>query len=206
MANLLLQKDYDERYHVIFRNNHGRLIYLSLIRLREQVAIIECSYLDRTKASTPKLLRTRVCEVTNLLDVIRDELDKSFDEIKFCDDVIMSREYLVSSFLGAQKKKILIMIADGDKLKTIFKSKFRREIYLELALNDGVATMTQCHYVDKRGKGKKKTPQGLVTVRFDFSLKNLLNVVNSELEGGFTDAIVTHEHTLTLDCPICGAI
>ena len=98
------------------------------------------------------------------------------------------------------------MIAEGDRLKTIFKSKFRREIYLELALNDGVATIVKCYYVDKRAKGMKLPPQGIVTVRFDYSLEKLLEVVNSELEGGFTDAIITHQHTLTLDGPVCGSI
>ena len=100
------------------------------------------------------------------------------------------------------------MIAEGDKLKTIFKSKFRREIYLELSVSDGMAAITQCYYVDKRAKGKKIPPQGLVSVRFEFSLQKLLEVVNSELEGGFTDALISHVHTLKLnsDSPICGSI
>ena len=81
-----------------------------------------------------------------------------------------------------------------------------RWYYLELALNNGAATIVQCQYVDKRAKGLKIPPQGIVTVKFTFSLEKLIEVVNSEFEGGFTDAIITHQHTLTLDGPICGSI
>ncbi len=108
--------------------------------------------------------------------------------------------------LGCRKKKILIMLSEGDVLKTIFKSKYRREIYFELSINGGMATITQCYYVDKRAKGLKIPPQGIVTVRFEFSLEKLIEVVNSELEGGFTDAIITREHTIVLGRAICGAI
>ena len=118
----------------------------------------------------------------------------------------MSKEYLISLQLGCRKKKILIMLSEGDVLKTIFKSKYRREIYFELSINGGMATITQCYYVDKRAKGLKIPPQGIVTVRFEFSLEKLIEVVNSELEGGFTDAIITREHTIVLGRAICGAI
>ena len=80
------------------------------------------------------------------------------------------------------------------------------ELYLELTVSEGTATITQCYYVDKRARGKKISPQGIVTVKFTFSLEKLIEVVNFELEGGFTDAIIAHAHTLTLDRPICGAI
>ena len=109
--------------------------------------------------------------------------------------------------MGKRKKKILIMIADGNVLRTILKNKYHRTILWELTLDDhGIATITQCHYIDKRAKGKKITPQGLVTVRFDFSLSKLLEIANYEIEGGFTDAIIAHQHTLTLDGPVCGSI
>lgn len=203
---LSLFKSDNAHYISIFRNNHGRVIYLSIIKMRERIEIVECEYLDRTRVMTPRRLVTRNCAVGELLDVIREELDRDFAEMEFCDEVIISKDYLISSFLGKRKKKILIMIAEGDKLKTIFKSKFRREIYLELTVSDGTATITQCYYVDKRAKGKKIPPQGIVTVKFTFSLGKLIEVVNSELEGGFTDAIIAHSHTLKLDGPICGSI
>ena len=204
---LSFYKSENDRYISVFRNNHGRVIYLSIIRIGERIEIAECEYLDRTKAMTPTRLVTHNCALDELLDVIREELDRDFVEVEFCDDVIMTKDYLVSSFLGKRKKKILIMIADGNKLATILKNKYHRTILLELTLDDrGAATITQCHYIDKRAKGKKIPPQGLVSVRFEFSFPKLLEIANYELEGGFTDAIITHAHTLKLDGPICGAI
>ena len=67
--------------------------------------------------------------------------------------------------MGKRKKKILIMIAEGNVLRTILKNKYHRTILFELTLDDrGVAIITQCHYIDKRAKGKKIPPQGIVTV------------------------------------------
>ena len=112
--------------------------------------------------------------------------------------------------MAARKPKILIMLADNNGvIRTIFKSKFRREIYLEIALSgeSNIATISKCYYVDKRAKGQKIPPQGITTVHFEFSLKNLLEIVNTELEGGFTDVLISSpHHTITLDRSICGAI
>ena len=146
---LPLYKSETDRYISAFRNNHGRIIYLSIVRSGERMEIAECEYLDRSKVVTPKRLITRSCALNELLDVIREELDRNFAEVEFCNDVIISKDYLVSSFLGKRKKKILIMLSEGDILKTIFKSKYRREIYLELSMNGDMATIIQCHYVDR---------------------------------------------------------
>ena len=32
------------------------------------------------------------------------------------------------------------------------------ELYLELTVSEGTATITQCYYVDKRARGKKISP------------------------------------------------
>ena len=195
------------RYCSVFLNNHGRIIYLDIVRTGEYIEIVECKYLDRTKTTIPQLWVTRTCEVGELTHVIETEFDKSFVGVDFCDDVIVSSDYVVSTFFGDRKKKILIMIADGKVLRTILKNRYHRAILLELTLDDNnIATITQCRYVDKRAKGKHITPQGLITVRFNFSFSKLLEVANYELEGGFTDAIITREHTIVLDRPICGSI
>lgn len=208
MKNKVLSfyKSENGQYMSIFRSTHGRIIYLSIIPIGELVAIADCEYIDRYKPSRPKKLRTRACELAKLTDVIRAELDRHFESVELYSDTVISKEYLIDTFLGSRKKRILITIAEGDKLKTIFKSKYRREIYLEITLNSDQATITQCHYVDKRAKGLKIPPQGIVTVNFTFSLEKLLEIVNSELEGGFTDVLISNAHTLTLDRPICGSI
>ena len=95
----------------------------------------------------------------------------------------------------------------GGILKTVFKNKFRRVIYLEITLGGGIATISNCYYVDPRGKDLEIPPQGLITVRFNFSLHNLLEVVNQELEGGFTDTVICEQSTVVLGTtPICGSI
>lgn len=206
MHKLIFKKNDQGHYHAIFRNNHGRIIFMSIILVDGFLTITECFYLDRTDFPEPKKLTTSICRLSSLLDVIKNELDKSFKEIQFDDSIVVSKETLISTFMEGRKKKILIFVADGNVIKTIFKSKYRREIYLELSINGNLATITQCCYVDRRAKGLKNPPQGIITVRFEFSLERLLKIVNSELEGGFTDVLISHAHTLTLDRPICGAI
>lgn len=204
---LSFMKNFNNQYMAIFRTNHGRHIYLGISVISDGFCTInECHYLDRTKGSTPKKLVTSVCELSFLLDVIKGELDKDFGDVIFA-DTAMSKEDYISLYFSNCKKKILIMIAENYTLRTIFKSKYRREIYLEVTVDENnVATITQCYYVDKRAKGLKIPPQGIVTVRFEFSLNQLLRVINEELEGGFTDAIITREHTIVLDRAICGSI
>lgn len=210
MHKLIFYKNNQGHYHTIFRNNHGRVIFLSIILVDGWISIKECFYLDRVSRPEPKRLATSICKISSLLKVIKNELDKSFNEIELDDSVVMSKEALISTYMAARKPKILIMLADDNGvIRTIFKSKFRREIYLEIALSgDGdIATISRCYYVDKRAKGMKIPPQGLITVHFEFSLKNLLEIVNTELEGGFTDVLISSpDHTIKLDRPICGAI
>ena len=175
----------------------------------DEQPIKECFYLDRTDFPEPKKLTTSICKLSSLLDVIKNELDKSFKEIQFDDSIVVSKETLISTFMEGRKKKILIMLADGNVIRTVFKSKHRREIYLEIEVDDAenIATITNCFYVDKRAKGLKISPQGLITVRFPWGLQRLREIVNSELEGGFSDVLISSpNHTIKLDRPICGSI
>ena len=210
MANLTLLKNDKNSYHAVFRNDHGRVIFLSVILLGGYITLKECFYLDREHRPEPKKLTTSICPASSLLDVIRNELDnKSLKSVRFDDSVVVSKETLIATHLAERKPKILIMLSDesGRVIRTVFKSKHRRAIYLEIGVDaENIATIKQCYYVDKRARGKKIPPQGLITVRFEFSLKNLLDVINKELEAGFNGAIVSNHHTLKLDRPICGAI
>ena len=207
MSNLLLQKNDRGNYHAIFINNHGRILYIEIMFIEDFAVISDCEYIDRSKKSIPQKMTTHACVRGELLDLIACQLDKRFDSVDFLEYILLSKDSLISNFLSSRKKKTLIMLADGNILRTIFKSKVRREIYLELSVdNKGVATITQCCYVDKRAKGLKIPPQGIVTVRFEFSLNKLLRVINEELVGGFSDVMLTREHTIVLDRPICGSI
>ena len=96
------------------------------------------------------------------------------------------------------------------KMKTIFKNRMRREIYLEIILNEAKSYIKECRYCDTRGDESKNkiTPYRLVTVFFehDNEYRAILNIVNNELECGFTDIVVSESHTIKLDRPICGSI
>ena len=100
------------------------------------------------------------------------------------------------------------MLKDGEILKTIFKNRFRRSIYLEIDTSGEKALINVCKYCDVRGVGVDITPYHLTTIYFhhDKDFTNLLNIVNNELEGGFTDVVITESHTIVLDRPICGSI
>ena len=167
--------------------------------------ILECVYIDRHTLCFPKKQVTKTVSINNLLELIRRELDKDFSEAIWLEE-ILSRNSLIESFQKPDKKKILLLLKEGNVIRTIFKSRVRREILLEVRVSDGVGLITRCHYCDKRDQGRRTTPYGLTTIFFPYSLKRLLEIVNSELEGGFTDVMISDDHTVTLDRPICGWI
>ena len=207
MKKLILYKDGERAaYHATFKNNHGRKLYLHVVVAQGHCLIDGCFYIDRTKRPSPKNLITQTCMLTDLPRVLATELDTLVGGIELCEDPA-SKEELISGYLKSRKPKILILHSKGGILKTVFKNKFRRVIYLGIALEGSIATISECYYVDPRGKDLKISPQGLITVRFEFSLHRLLEVVNCELEGGFTDAVICEQSTVALGTtPICGSI
>jgi hypothetical protein len=155
----------------------------------------------------PKNQVSNVFPFDSLLNVVRKELDKEFADYRVSEQAISKEEY-IARYMGTEKRKILLVLKSGNILKTRFKNRHRRAILLEITLSNNHAVISQCRYCDTRSKcGEKQiTPQGLVTIYFDYSLDNLLTLVNSELEGGFTDVMVSEENTVILDRPICGRI
>ncbi len=198
----------DGLYRSIFKNNHGRMIYLLLSFSGKDCQIEECFYIDREKRPTPKKLKIKSFEACELLSVIGTSLDKSFESHEFLEAPSLSNEEFISSALSKEKYNILIMLKEGAKLKTIFKNKYHRSIYFEIELIGEKAKISECRYCDKRGKDTDITPYRLITIYFEYdkSHSNLLNFINSELEGGFSDVLITEDHTITLDRPICGSI
>jgi hypothetical protein len=141
--------------------------------------------------------------IESLEEKLSKELDVMFSEIRCSENEILTKEELISHFLGKEKKKILLMLREGETLRTVFRNKTHRSIYLEIRLDHGQALIFDCHYADDRSQA---VPYGLTTIRFSFSLHELLRIVNDELEGGFTDVAVSEVHTIVLDRPICGSI
>ncbi len=201
-----LHKSNDGDYQAVIKNNHGRLIYMKMSIVDGSCDIKSCFYIDRAKRPVPKLFNTRKCDLNNLLSVISRELDKSFDSYQFVDSSVLEIEDYIKQFIEKEKYNILIMLQNDDTLETIFKNRFHRAIYLKIDTSREKALIQICKYCDERGKGVDTTPYNLTTIYFKFDKANLLSVVNKELEGGFTDVVVTNNHTITLDRPICGSI
>ena len=190
-------------WHAAFKTNHARKIYLALSVSGDTFTIEECYYLDRSTKKRPKALTFEPFGRGELADKIARELDKSFSKIRFLENQILTEDELISSYLSDEKKKILLMLKEENVLRTVFKNKYHRAIYFEVTRTCGRALISDCHYADTRSG---EVPQGLTTIYFPFSMERLLAVVNTELEGGFTDMAVSEEHTLVLDRPICGSI
>lgn len=206
-SKLILQRSEHGNYHAVFKTEHGRLIYLALAKGEDDnCSILECIYLDRNHPSSPNKQTTKTVSVDNLLRMIEEELDKAFSEIIWQEHEILTREDLIALYQKPEKKKILLFTKEGDVISTILKNRFRREILLEIRISDGIGLITRCHYCDKRDQGRRMTPYGLTTIFFHYSLHRLLEIVNNELEGGFTDVMISDEHTIVLDRPICGRI
>ncbi len=196
----------DNRYQAVFKNNHGRHIYLQVSIEDNSCCIAKCFYIDRRNRPEPTLLETRDLSLDNLLSVVEKELDKSFDSYRFNTPSVKTMEAFIETTLRKEKDNVLIMLKDGNILKTIFKNRYRRAIFIEIDISGEKALVKTCRYCDARANGTKMTPRNLTTIYFVLSLENILDVINNELEGGFTDIVVTEEHTITLDHVICGAI
>ena len=199
---LTFMKKENGAYHAIFKTNHSRKIYLSLSVSGNVCTVEECYYLDRSTKKIPKALTFEPFSRVVLADKIARELDKRFAEIRFLDNIILKKE-LIATDLGGEKKKILLLLKEEEHLRTVFKNKSHRVIFLEVKVEGDRGLIARCEYRDDRSS---VMAFGLKTIYFDFSLPALLEIVNTELEGGFTDIAVTEEHTLMLDRPICGRI
>lgn len=193
-------------YQAFIKNNHGRKLYLRLSAYNENCEILDCFYIDRAKRCEPKLLETRSFKLDELLTVIAKELDKKFSEYQFLNTPVLTTEDFIEKALHQEKYNILIMLKEENTLKTIFKNRFHRAIYLEIEVYDEKALIKNCKYCDERGADTSITPYSITTIYFDYNFTNLLNIVNNELEGGFTDILITENHTIKLDRAICGSI
>lgn len=204
-------------WQTVMKNNHGRQVYIKISIIDNQfVEIVEVFYIDRPwkfdLKSVPLKLTTKSCKIEDLLRMLTNELDKKFYGVEFVNDgSVLSTEEYIESFLDTKRKyKFLILIESGDVLKTRLKNRTRRVIYLEIKRNVNKAVVSACHYTDRLYKRDKTliTPSGLTTIYFDYSLDEVLKIVNTELNCNFSDVIVTPD-TFGFDkteLPICGSI
>lgn len=209
-ATLKLYKMTDNEYQGFIKSNHGRKIYVRLSIENGVCQMLSCFYIDRSTRPSPTLFKTNRFPLEDMLSVFGAELDKKFHSYEIHNNPVMQTEEFIQHIIGTQKYKILILLKEGNTLKTIFKNRMRREIYMEIILNEAKSYIKECRYCDTRGdeSQNKITPYRLVTVFFehDNEYRAILNIVNNELECGFTDVVVSESHTIKLDRPICGSI
>jgi hypothetical protein len=211
-------------FRTIFKNRHGREIFLSVVKKEEEYFIDRCFYIDRkmgTEPSVPRKLKSLSGSFDGLLDVLEKELDRIFSAVEFVDDETCSlsdEEFIRAWHEKNTKYEFLIMVGEGGiinglpaRLRTRLKSKLHRAIYLELAYyGNEKGVVKECFYYDRncQKKGVKTTPPMLKTCFFNYEKKCILNFINNDLCCTFTHLlIVTDEIAFEYNLlPLCGSI
>lgn len=221
-----------DAYRTIFKNQHGRTIYLSLEINGTQCTITECFYTDRGGSRSeanhfkarPLKLTTTEFPVNELLNVIETQLDKKFYGMELIQnstyDMTLDEYLNYHESLTRTKYHFLIMEGSGDiinglpsHLRTRLKNKLHRSIYLELEYyKDGSGVVKQCCYYDRSylRSDLKVTPPSLISCFFQYTREGILNLVNNEICCNFTHIIfIDGTEGIDLDSnttPICGSI
>lgn len=221
--NLKLYKLNDNTFRTVIKTRHGRIIYLELSRKSHTMTINHCYYVDRVRGgeyyAAPKKLVTRNFDYDKLLHVAETELDRKY----YGTDVVnslseLTTEEFIQHMLQEMNPyyKFLIFIGEGDLIngipsviRTRFKNRIHRAIYLEMRCMDGKGVITDCYYYDRRYKERNKViPEALSSVRFEYNRQAILNIVNNELNAAFTDSIFVTDGSLNIEnaLPLCGYI
>jgi len=139
-------------------------------------------------------------------------LDKHFYGVEFSEKATntSAEEYIAQYLQYSKKYKFLILVECDGILKTRFKNRVHRTIYLEIKQNGYRGLIKTCHYCDRRYKQNNRavTPFDVKTIYFDYSVEKVLEIVNNELNCDFTDVVITKDtfHFAESDIPICGSI
>ena len=211
---LKLEKASDGAFHAIFRNNHSRKLYLKITVSGEFVTIFDCFYVDRPmrngRKTVPLKQTTKKCKFKDLTGILAKEVGKQFYGIEFIDSErkLSTDEYINSALQDKEKFKFLIFVEINGVMKTRFKNRVHRTVFLEVKQSDDMGIITDCHYCDRRYKRTDKliTPSELHTIYFNFDIEKLLEIVNNELNCDFTDVIITKDSFgfEETNIPICG--
>ena len=213
---LTFDKTFDDEFHTIIRNNHGRRLYLKVALSGEKITIYDCFYIDRPMRNgikaIPRKQTTLQCSYIDLTDVLAAEIDKRFYGIEFSDteNKLSTEEYIRFALQDKHKYKFLILVESNGMLKTRLKNRVHRTIYIEIKCSGGKGLIHKCHYCDRRYKRNNQfiTPSELNTIYFDYSTEKVLEIANTELNCDFTDIIITSD-TFNFDktnIPVCGSI
>lgn len=221
--NLQLYRLNNNDFRTVIKTRHGRIIYLELGQKSDTMTINQCSYIDRVRGgeyyAAPKKLVTLSFNHADLLHIIATELDRRYYGIDLIDSYSeLSTEEFIQYMLKKLNPyyKFLIFIGEGEMIngipsciKTRFKNRLHRSIYLEMQYINNKGTITDCHYYDRTYKARSNViPETLSTVCFEYNRQAILNIVNSELNTAFTDAIFVTDNSLNIEntLPLCGYI
>ena len=222
--NLTLHATGDrDRWRTVIKSRHGRVIFMELSINNGNYKITDCYYIDRLRGgkyyAVPKKLVTKECAASSLLNIIASELDRTYYGINYSRTYSdLSNDEFISAMLSQMRRgyRFLIFTAEGEPvnhtfpvLKTRFKNKLHRSIYLELHTSSGKATVADCHYFDRKYHSPgKAVPPMLSCIMFNYSKDSILRLVNEELCGDFTDIIFVSDGSIDIEKPIplCGNI
>ncbi|MBQ2940731.1 MAG: hypothetical protein IJD97_00705 [Clostridia bacterium] len=222
---LILHKTESGNYRSVIKTKHGRLIYLEIREGKNSLSVINCFYLDRIRSgsgeyySSPQKLVTREFSYNEMLDVIASELDRKYFGVEITDKFadLTNDEFIELQLKAMQRKyNFLIFVAEGELIdgipsviKTRFKNRIHRGIYLEMQYRNGKGVITDCHYYDRKYKERSKVvPEMLSSVFFEYNRQAILHIVNNELNTAFNHIIFVTDGSLDIDNEIalCGNI
>lgn len=210
-------------YRTVIKTTHARLICLEISESNNILSVINCYYLDRIKGgkyySSPKKLITTNFGFNEILDVIASELDRKYFGIEITDRFAdLTKDEFIEVKLKAMQRKynFLIFIGEGEIvngipsiIKTRFKNRIHRSLYLEMRYRNGKGVIADCHYYDRNYKERSKViPETLSTVLFEYNRQAIINIINNELNAAFTHIIFITDGSLDIDnkVALCGNI
>ncbi len=210
-----------DRWRTVIKSRHGRVIFMELSIQDDSCKINDCYYVDRLRGgqyyAVPNKLITMECAVSSLLSIIASELDRAYFGIDYSRTYSdLSNDEFISAMLSQMRRgyRFLIFTAEGEPvnhtfpvLKTRFKNKLHRSIYLELHTSSGKATVADCHYFDRKYHSPgKAVPPMLSCIMFNYSRSGILRLVNEEFVCDFTDMLIISDGSIDINKPIpfCG--
>jgi len=220
---LILHKTGSGNYRSVIKTKHGRLIYLEIREGNNSLSVKNCFYLDRIRSgeyySSPQKFKKRNFSFNEILDVIASELDRQYFGVEITDKFTdLAKDEFIDLQLKAMQRKynFLIFIGEGELIdgipsiiKTRFKNRIHRGIYLEMQYRNGKGVITDCHYYDRKYTQREIViPEMLSTVAFSYNRQAIVNIINNELNTAFTHIIFVTDGSLDIDNEIalCGNI
>lgn len=220
---LILHKTENGNYRSVIKTKHARIIFFEIKLDNNKVTVINCYYLDRLRGreyyASPQKLKTLNFSYNKICSVIASELDKKYYGVEITDKFAdLNKDEFISIQLKNMQRKynFLIFIGEGEPvsgipsiIRTRFKNRIHRSIYIEMQYKNRKGVITDCHYYDRKYKERSKViPETLSTVFFEYNRQTILNIINNELNVAFTDIIFVTDGSLDIDnkVALCGNI